>query len=244
MELINKLLADIIPYDKNPRKNDSAVNMVMESIRQCEYIAPIVIDENNIILAGHTRYKALKKLGYKEAQIIIKSGLTDEQKQKYRLLDNKTNEFSEWDYDLLSNELYGLDFGNLDIDWGIIDSEDDLEVYNDSIYTEKTDIPQYQITGEKVSLSDCVNTEKYEELIKHIDTANISEKEKVFLKIAACRHYVFSYNKIAEYYAQASCETQKLMEESALVIIDYQDAIKYGYVKLTKSLREVAEYEE
>lgn len=123
MELKKIELSKIKPYEKNARKNDEAVEYVIKSIEQCEYVAPIILDENNVILAGHTRYKALKKLGYTEAECVIKEGLSEEQKKKYRLLDNKTAEFAEWDFDLLKDELDGLDFEDLDIDWGIDCSE-------------------------------------------------------------------------------------------------------------------------
>lgn len=119
MELLELSLKDIKPYANNPRKNDEAVQAVMESIQQCEYVAPIVVDENHVILAGHTRLKALKKLGFKSAQVIVKEGLTEEQKRKYRLLDNKTGELAEWDVDLLNIELADLDFGGLSLEWGV-----------------------------------------------------------------------------------------------------------------------------
>lgn len=124
MELVTLKIDDIIPYERNARKNDQAVAAVAESIRQCEYIAPIIVDENHVILAGHTRWKALKKLGQTEAESVVKSGLTDEQKRKYRLLDNKTAELAEWDFDLLADELDGLDFDGLSLDWGIDDEEE------------------------------------------------------------------------------------------------------------------------
>lgn len=126
-------IADIVPYDKNPRKNDGAVDAVAESIKQCGYCAPIVIDEDNVILAGHTRLKALKKLKYKECECVRKVGMTEEQKRKYRLLDNKTNELAEWDIDLLKGELDGLDF--LDFDFGFdigIESEPQAIVEDDA----------------------------------------------------------------------------------------------------------------
>ena len=119
MELKTKKLVEIHPYPGNPRKNDNAVESVAESIRQCGYVAPIIVDENGVILAGHTRYKALQRLGRSEAEVIVKDGLTEEQKKKYRLLDNKTNELASWDFELLAQELEGLDFGDLDLDWGI-----------------------------------------------------------------------------------------------------------------------------
>ena len=114
MEIIKLKLSEIIPYDNNPRRNEGAVDAVVESIKQCGYCSPILVDENNIILAGHTRFKALKKLGWKGAEVVVRSGLTDEQKRKYRLLDNKTNEFATWDIDKLDAELEGLDFGGFD----------------------------------------------------------------------------------------------------------------------------------
>lgn len=123
MQIIRKKIDEIKPYAKNPRKNDSAVSAVMESIKQCGYVAPIIVDENGIILAGHTRYKALKKLGETEVDVAVVSGMTDEQKKKYRLLDNKTNELAKWDYDLLVAELDGLDFGALQLDWGVVSGE-------------------------------------------------------------------------------------------------------------------------
>ncbi len=117
MQLVTKKLSEIRPYERNPRRNDPAVDAVAESIRQCTYVAPIVVDEDGVILAGHTRYRALKKLKQKEAEVIVKAGLTEEQKRKYRLLDNKTAELAGWDLDLLADELEGLDFGDLDLDW-------------------------------------------------------------------------------------------------------------------------------
>ena len=119
MKLKTMPLAAIKPYERNPRRNDDAVDAVAESIRQCSYVAPIIIDENNVILAGHTRWKALQKLGRTSVQVCIADGLTEEQKRKYRILDNKTGEIAEWDDDLLRIELDGLDFEGFD--FGLLD---------------------------------------------------------------------------------------------------------------------------
>ena len=124
MELQTLKIKDIHPYERNARKNDQAVDAVAKSIEQCSYVAPIVVDENHVILAGHTRWKALKKLGRTECECIVKDGLTDEQKKKYRLLDNKTNELADWDFDLLADELDGLDLTAFDFDWGLRDELD------------------------------------------------------------------------------------------------------------------------
>ena len=107
-------IEDIHPYPNNPRRNDGAVDTVAESIRQCGYVAPIIVDEDGVILAGHTRYKALQKLGYKTADVLVKSGMTEGQKKKYRLLDNKTGELAQWDFELLADELADLDFEGFD----------------------------------------------------------------------------------------------------------------------------------
>lgn len=115
MELKTVSIEQIKPYKGNPRINEQAVEPVKESIRQCTYISPIVVDEKHTILAGHTRYKALKELGYTEVPVVIASGLTKEQKKKFRILDNKTAEFAEWDMELLKAEIEGLDFGDLDL---------------------------------------------------------------------------------------------------------------------------------
>lgn len=109
MQMLMMKLKDIIPYKNNPRLNDDAVDDVAESIKQCGYCAPIILDEKNVILAGHTRLKALQKLNWDEAEVVVKEGLTDKQKKKYRLLDNKTGEKAQWDYDLLPLELVGIE---------------------------------------------------------------------------------------------------------------------------------------
>ena len=114
MKLQKLKLANIEPYKNNPRKNDEAVNAVAESIRQCSYITPIIVDENYVIIAGHTRYKALVALGIDDAECLICDGLTEEQKKKYRFLDNKIGEKATWDLMKLEVELEGLDLEGFD----------------------------------------------------------------------------------------------------------------------------------
>lgn len=123
MRIETKTLDAVYPYERNPRKNDDAVDAVAESIKQCGYIAPIIVDEDGVILAGHTRYKALQKLGRAECEVIVKEGLSEEQKRKYRILDNKTAELASWDFDLLETELEGLDFEGFDFGLSVDDSE-------------------------------------------------------------------------------------------------------------------------
>ena len=133
MEIIKLNINEVIPYPDNPRKNDNAVDAVAESIKQCGYCSPIVIDEDNVILAGHTRLKALKKLKWKEVECVRKTGLTEEQKKKYRILDNKTNELAEWDFDLLEEEIDGLDFDGFDFGFDMSAFEEPQEIVEDEV---------------------------------------------------------------------------------------------------------------
>ena len=108
MNIVTKKTADLIPYEKNPRRNDEAVNYVMESIKSFGFKVPIVIDKDNIIVAGHTRHKAAKLLKLKEVPCIVADDLTEEQVKAFRLADNKVSEKAEWDFGLLDEELDDL----------------------------------------------------------------------------------------------------------------------------------------
>jgi hypothetical protein len=140
-------IKDLIPYENNPRINDDAVDDVIASIEQCENLDPIEIDEDNVILSGHTRLKALKKLKYKETEVLQITGLTDEQKRKYRILANKTGERAEWDLNKLEIELADLDFEGYDFDFdGIeIESNEPAEVVEDDYNEEPPADPKAKL---------------------------------------------------------------------------------------------------
>lgn len=108
----------------------------------------------------------------------------------------------------------------------------------DDKYTTKVSIPQYLPKGDKPSVYSLVDRKKYDSLMQEISIANISDEDKEFLRLAATRHIVFNYEKIADYYANSDVDVQELMEHSALVIIDLNDAIANGYTKLDKRLSE------
>lgn len=107
-------------------------------------------------------------------------------------------------------------------------------------YTQSRKIVQYTPNEHKPSYTDMVDETKYKYLVDKIEKANISDSDKYFLKMAATRHLKFTYKNIADYYANSSPEVQKLMEESALVLIDYDDAILNGYIKLSKQIDDIA----
>ena len=134
-EFVRVSISDLIPYDNNPRKNDNAVPDVAESIKQCGDLDPIEIDENNVILAGHTRLMALMEQGFTETDVIRYTGLTEEQKKKYRILSNKTGEKALWDFDALAEELEGLDFDDYDFgfDLDFDGNEEPAEIVEDEV---------------------------------------------------------------------------------------------------------------
>lgn len=171
MEIIKLNINEVIPYPDNPRKNDNAVAAVAESIKQCGYCSPIVIDENNVILAGHTRLKALKKLKWKEVECVRKTGLTEEQKKKYRILDNKTNELAEWDFDLLEEEIDGLDFDGFDFGFDFNSGEDDAEIIEDEVPEVNEEIEPtvklgdiWQLGRHRLMCGDSTNTDEVSKL--------------------------------------------------------------------------------
>ena len=119
MNIESKLLADIVPYAKNAKKHDNRqINNVAESIKQYGFVQPIVIDRDGVIVIGHCRALAAKKLGMKEVPCVCVDDLTPEQVNALRLVDSKSNE-SDWDFDLLADEIPGLDFSAFDFDWGL-----------------------------------------------------------------------------------------------------------------------------
>lgn len=139
MEIIYKKIDELIPYENNPRFNDDAVEYVANSIKEFGFKVPIVIDKNNKIVAGHTRYKASIELGLEEVPCIIADDLNEEQIKAFRLADNKVSEKAEWDFELLEEELSDLDidmsefgFENIEIDW------DSVEELTSSTYKEPT----------------------------------------------------------------------------------------------------------
>ena len=241
MNIIEKPVDELIPYENNPRKNDESVDKVALSISAFGFKVPIVVDRDNVIVTGHTRLKAAKKLGLSTVPVILADDLTEEQIRAFRLADNKVGEFSQWDEEKLMQELDAL--GGVDMSlYGFVFPDDDEEGdENDDTYTDKTNIPQYEITGEVPDISELVDETKTNELLEEIENSDLPFDQKEFLRKAAQRHLVFNYKKVAEYYAAASPEVQELMEKSALVIIDYNDAIMNGFTTLTKKVERLRE---
>ena len=153
MEIINKKTTELIPYERNPRKNDPAVNAVMRSIEEFGFKVPIVVDKDNVVVAGHTRLRAAKKLHMSEVPCVVADDLDDEQIRAFRLADNKTAELAEWDFDLLDDEIQ--DIFNIDMtDFGfdIFDPEEEHEEQQEKTQERVKDIEnlgiaEYEGTG-------------------------------------------------------------------------------------------------
>lgn len=248
MNIIMKNTSEIYPYSNNAKKHDETqINNVAESIKQYGFVQPIVIDKENVIVIGHCRYAAANKLGIAEIPCVCVDDLTEEQVKALRIVDNKSNE-SPWDIDVLKDELeeidlsifdFDFDFKNLDNSNIEIIDEEDFESEEESPYTMNVNAPVYEIKGEYPKLCELFDDSKTKYLIEKIKKAHIDSEIKKFLTYAAQRHLKFNYSKIAEFYAHADKEVQELFEDSALVIIDFQSAIKNGFTKLSKRIEEM-----
>lgn len=175
MEIIIKKLEEIKPYEKNPRKNDVSVDKVAASIKEFGFKVPIVIDKDGVIVTGHTRYKAAKKLEMTEVPCIMAADLTEEQIKAYRLADNKAGEDSTWDWDLLEEELDDIlninmeDFGfDLSIDEAV------AEIVEDDFIPEVPEEPKakigdiYQLGNHRLMCGDSTNAEDVKKLMDGI----------------------------------------------------------------------------
>lgn len=166
MQIITKKLSDLRPYTRNPRKNDQAVDAVANSIREFGFKVPVVIDKNGEIIAGHTRYKAAKKMKLEEIPCIIADDLTEEQIKAFRLADNKVGELADWDFDLLPDELDGI--FNIDMkQFGFLEQEDNER--NDISDKITTDEYELIVSGEENELQ-----ELYDRLISEGYACRIS----------------------------------------------------------------------
>lgn len=105
MKIIEKKLTDLVEYENNPRFNERAIEAVANSIKEFGFKNPIIIDKDNVIIAGHTRKKAAERLGLETAPCIMADDLTEDQVKAFRLVDNKTAELADWDFQKLQEEI-------------------------------------------------------------------------------------------------------------------------------------------
>lgn len=255
MDYKNRIVGSgMMPLDEimfNPRNwrihplyQQDTLKGVLETIGWVQEV--IVNKTTGNLIDGHLRCQLAARNEEKEVPVKIVELTEDEEKLVLATLDPIAG-MATVDVekrDSLISELSLLDEKTAELLDDIFDSEE-LVGGADGVskkYTRNITAPIYQITGECPKLSELYNEEKANELAREIESANIEESIKRFLIAASRRHVVFNYKRIAEYYAHAPEDIQRLMERSALVIIDFEKAIEYGYVKLSSIILE--QYEE
>ena len=223
--------------ESNPRTiTDTQLQKLKKSLKDFPEMLtarPLVVDENNIVIGGNMRLKALLELGYKEIPVKKIDNFTEQQKKEFIIKDNVG--YGEWDWEILNNE---WDLTELS-DWGLEPLEfDKPKEERENLYTKKVQAPIYLPSEDKPTLTDTYDDSKFKVLVKQIEDSTIDPEMKDYLKLCAVRHIVFNYTKIADLYANSDTEVQELMENAALVIIDYDKAIELGYVNLGDKLME------
>lgn len=211
--------------------------------------SPIVIsNRSGFIIKGHARLSAIQKLKWKEAAVDYQDYNTEAEEYADMTADNEIARWAELDLEKLVIDLKTLDLGDIKL-LGLDDftesnlfktdnENSQLSDNEENIYSDKISTPKYEPVGEKPNINDLIDLNKYNTLLKEIKTSNLSKEEKEFLTLAASRHIVFNYDKIANFYAHSEKTLQELFENSALVIIDFNKAIENGFVKLTKEINE------
>jgi len=219
---------------KHSRKNLDAIKA---SLRKFGQQKPIVVDVRGIVLAGNGTLTAARELGWEEIKI-TRTQLSGVDATAFAIADNRTAELAEWE-ESLAEVLKSLADANVDLsELGFTAKE--IEELNESglsdKYTHKIDAPIYKPKGARPALAELLNTKRADEFVAKIDASKLPEDLKGFLRNAAQRHVVFDYGRIAEFYCHADKETQELMEQMALVIIDFNKALANGYVKLNENI--------
>ena len=260
-------VADLAPYSRNARKHsEAAIARLVRIIEDMGWTNPILTDEDGIV-AGHKRRLAAQAIYAKGGTIRLPggaelppgmvptldvSGWTEAQRRAYILADNQTTLESEWDGETLKLELSWLQGSGLDLSLTGFDGDALNKALGialekggtmgavDGTYTRKIEAPIYEPKGEKPEPADLLNDEKTRALVAEIRAAKLPKDVAAFLEAAAQRHTVFNFRRIADFYAHSDAGVQRLMEKSALVIIDFNQAIEYGFVRLTKKLGELA----
>jgi ParB-like chromosome segregation protein Spo0J len=241
-------VADLNPDPSNARRHgERNLDAIKASLAAFGQRKPLVVQrEGMIVRAGNGTLAAAQALGWDHiAAVVIDEDSA--QAVQFAIADNRTAELAEWDNETLASLLDGMEqpirdmlaFPQQDIDelWREIEGEAGGLPDQDNPYTQKVISPIYETTGERPDIADLFNTSKRDELQASIDAADLPDDVRAFLEAAAERHTQFRFDKIAEFYAHADAPTQRLMEDSALIIVDFEKAIEDGFVRLTDDLR-------
>lgn len=240
MNIINIDLKNIKQYEKNPRKNDEAVGPVAESIKEFGFKCPIIVDKNNVIVAGHTRYKAAKQLKLKEVPCIVADDLTEEQIKAFRLADNKVGEIAEWDFDLLNMELEDISFDMSSFGFNILNEEETKEVEEDEYEVELPTEPKakygdiYQLGKHKLMCGDSTKIEDVEKLMNGVKVDllitdppyNVNYEGGTGLKI---KNDNMDNDTFRKFLRDAFSTADSVMKEGAVFYIWHADSEGYNF---------------
>ena len=239
-------IADLLPTQGNLKDlSDTNYKKLKNTIEKRGFSVPVFVwtDGEGIkhLLDGHQRQRVLTTEGWNEPIPYLTVPAENKQEAMARLLEitsqygTITQEGIDTfiaEYELNEAEVYGA----TNYDALVVYEDDSEETVDDNPYTGKIEVPIYELKGEKPEIGELYDTEKTDKLIEAIEASKAPKTIKDFLKIAAYRHTIFNYAKIAEFYANSPEEVQELMESSALVIIDYEKAIEGGFIKLSEEI--------
>lgn len=225
---------------EHSKKNLKAIK---DSLKRFGQQKPIVVSDDNVVLAGNGTLAAAIELGWKEIEI-KRSALSGTDATAYSIADNRASDLSSWNSTALTKTLKNLENIKFDLskigfetkDFNKLVKTELKEAAGNQLYTKKIEAPHYEPKGTKPAIYELFDLDKRNELLRGIEKSSIDEEVKKFLRVAAERHSVFNYELIAEYYAHSPKEVQELFEKSALVIIDLDKAIENGFVSMSEDL--------
>ena len=174
IKIIQINIEDLKPYENNPRVNDNAVDAVAASIKEFGFKVPIIVDQNSVIVAGHTRLKAAQKLGLTQVPVVVANDLTEDQIKAFRIADNKTAELADWDFQKLEEELKNikLDMGQFGLEIQKTAIEDNFDVEDaveESVKNPTSQVGEiYQLGNHRLMVGDSTNNEDVAKLMRGV----------------------------------------------------------------------------
>lgn len=244
----SNLLANPRNFRRHPKHQQAALEGVLDEVGWVQDV--IVNKRTGYLIDGHLRVELAMRHGVESVPVKYVDLSDDEEKIVLSTFD-PISALATRDREVLADLLREVTTDNESVRAMVDDlaskNHIDLEGSGDDLaqrYTTKIQTPIYEPTGENPSVSSLTNVSRYEELLTAIDSSSVDDEAKKFLRLAAARHVQFDYGKIAEYYAHADPQLQELMEDSALVIIDFDKAIELGFVQMTSDMLDLMEEED
>lgn len=235
-------IAELVAHPRNPNHHpDKQVALLAKIIRHQGWRAPIVVSKRSgFIITGHGRLEAAKLLGVQVVPVNFQEFKTEADEWAHLIADNRIAELAEINSSELSGLLKELESAGEDLE---LSGFDRVTEEDGGKYTAKIDAPIYEPKNKKPLFQEMVCKKRFNEIVESIKMEKLESEISEFLIVAASRHILFRYDMIAEFYCHADKKTQQLMEESALVIIDSEKAMRLGYAKLKVELSDIVDGE-